>query len=106
MNIKEGDLYKIIKISNIEFEIRYGYYEEADRYSKYNEPIPIYPDFIKNPQYTEEGFPIVTHMQDKCIYFKGNIKEDSCYKCVHYKEQEDLMGICNCISKIKNRRKR
>ena len=99
--INEGDLYKIIKISNKEFEIRYGYYEESDRYSKYNEPIPIYPDFIKNPEYTKEGFPLVTQMQDKCKYFKGNLKEESCFKCLHYKEVEDLIGICNCYFKKK-----
>lgn len=102
-NIKEGDLYKIIKISNKEFEIRYGYYEEKDRYSKYNEPIPIYPDFIKNPEYDNKGYPIVTQMQDKCKYFKGDLKEESCYKCLHYKPHDDLIGICNCYSKRKQK---
>ena len=93
--IKEGDLYKIIKISDKEFEIKYGYYEDDDRYSQYNELIPIYPDFIKKPEYTQEGFSIVTQMQDKCKYFKGNLNDECCYKCIHYKEKEDLIGICN-----------
>ena len=95
-NVKEGDLFKIIKISNQEFVIRYGFYEEEDRFSKYNEPIPIFPDFIKEPVYTLEGFLFVTHMQDKCKYFIGDLKADSCYKCLHYKNQEDLIGICTC----------
>ena len=99
--IKEGDLYKVVKISDLTFEIKYGYYDEGDRYSKYNEPIPIYPDFIENPTYTKEGFPLVTQMQDKCKYFKGNLKEESCFKCLHYKEVEDLIGICNCYFKKK-----
>ena len=43
---RDGDIYKVIKISNQEFTIKYGYYEEQDRYSKYDEPIPIFPDFI------------------------------------------------------------
>ena len=44
--IREGDLFKIIKILDHTFEIKYGYYEEKDKYSKYGEPIPIFPDFI------------------------------------------------------------
>ena len=35
--IKEGDLYKVITIYGKTFELYYGYYEEKDRYSKYNE---------------------------------------------------------------------
>ena len=95
-DIREGDLYKIINIRDNTFEIRYGYYEEADRHSKYSEPIPIFPDFIKEPIYTKEGYPFITHMQDKCKYYKGDLKEESCYKCIHYKKQEDLIGICTC----------
>jgi len=95
-NIREGDLYKVIKISNQEFEIRYGYYDDKDRFAKYNEPIPIFPDFKKDTVYTLEGFMFVTHMQDKCKYFKGDIKEDACYKCLHYRKKEDLIGICAC----------
>ena len=63
---RDGDIYKVIKISNQEFTIKYGYYEEQDRYSKYDEPIPIFPDFIKYPIYDEEGYKFVTHMQDIC----------------------------------------
>ena len=36
--IKERDLYKVITIYGKTFELYYGYYEEKDRYSKYNEP--------------------------------------------------------------------
>lgn len=92
--IREGDLFKIIKILDHTFEIKYGYYEEKDKYSKYGEPIPIFPDFIINPKYTKDGHPFVTHMQDKCKHFKGNNKYESCYKCLYYKECEDLIGIC------------
>lgn len=102
-NIKEGDLYKLIKIDNQEFEIKYGYYIDSDRYSKYNEPIPIYPDFINNPTFNIEGFPFVTHMQDKCIYYKGNSKEDSCYKCLYFNKVEDLIGICTCSNNMKKK---
>ena len=98
---KEGDLYKIIKVFDQEFEIKYGYYEELDRYSIFNEPIPIYPNFFKEPRYTKEGFPFVTHMQDKCIFYKGKENGDSCYNCLNFKKVEDLIGICKCEFKNK-----
>jgi hypothetical protein len=98
---REGELYKIIRISDLEFEIRYGYYEESDRYSKYNDPIPIFPDFIKNPVYTHDGYLVVTHMQDKCEYYKGKDKIDECYGCKYYEDGIDLIGICKF--KLKNK---
>ena len=55
---KEGDLYKEITISGKTFRLLYGYYENFERENPFNEPIPIYPDFIKEPQYTAEGIPI------------------------------------------------
>ena len=58
-HIKEGDLYKIIDLYGTKFEIRYGYYDEKDRHSKYSELIPIFPDLYKNPKYTKEGFMFV-----------------------------------------------
>ena len=94
--IKEGDLYKTIKISNHVFDIKYGYYEEADRYSKFSELIPIYPNFINNPLYTENGYLIATQMQDGCEYFEGDKNFNVCFKCSRYKKVDDLMGICLC----------
>lgn len=92
---KEGDLYKRIVIDDITFEIRYGYYEEMDRYGKYNDPIPIYPNFVENPEYNKEGFPFVTAMQNICPHFEGTDKDLGCYGCKHYLSGEDLIGICN-----------
>ena len=43
---KEGELFKEIHAYGKVFEIRYGYYEERDRYTRYPEPIPLYPDFL------------------------------------------------------------
>lgn len=94
---KEGDLYKIITAYGKTFELRYGYYEEKDRYSKYNEPVVIYPDFTEAPVYTDTGVPFATAMQDPCTHFKGERDEDStCYHCAHYNKYEDLLGICAC----------
>lgn len=94
---KEGDLYKVITAHGKTFELYYGYYEEIDRHSKYNEPIEIYPDFIQNPTYTDQGFAFVTAMQKTCEHFKGEADEDNtCYQCSHYEKCEELLGICKC----------
>ena len=100
--IKEGDLYKTITISNHTFDIRYGYYEEADRYSKFSELIPIFPDLINNPLYTAEKYLIATQMQDGCEHFDGDKNFVICFNCTHYKKMDDLMGVCLCTSNKKN----
>ena len=94
--IKPGDLYKTIEIDEVKFHIKYGYYDEKDKLSKYSEPIPIFPDFIKSPQYNRDGYLFVTHMQDRCIHYKGNDQNDSCYHCSHFEKREDLIGLCKC----------
>lgn len=94
--INEGDLYKLIKIEDFVIEIKYGYYDEKDKYSKYNEPIPIFPNFVTNPIYTTEGYPLVTKMQNKCNHYISDIKSDECFGCKYLKEVEDLIGICIC----------
>jgi hypothetical protein len=70
---KEGDLYKVVVTFGKSFELRYGFYEERDRQSPLCEPAIIYPDFIKEPLYTENGEPFVTMIQDACVHYKGNI---------------------------------
>lgn len=100
---KEGDLYKVITAYGKTFELYYGYYEEIDRHSKYNEPVEIYPDFIKNPVYTDDGIPFATAMQPPCRYFKGKKDEDStCHHCLSYKKCEELLGICTCAKNKKS----
>ena len=77
------------------FEIRYGYYEETDRHAKYNDPIEIYPNFIKTPVYTDDGVPFATATQDACEHFSGERNEDSmCSECPYYRKCEELLGIC------------
>lgn len=94
---QEGELFKIITACGKTFEIHYGYYEEIDRYSKGGEPMPIYPNFIEDPLYTDEGIPFVTAMQPSCEHYKGKIYEDStCYDCAFYQCCDELLGICNC----------
>lgn len=93
---KEGDRYRTIIIDQVRFDIHYGYYEEKDRYGKYNDPIPIYPDLIKHPKFNNQGYRIVTEMQDKCLYYDEKLQTDSCIGCNHYQKKEDLIGICLC----------
>ena len=89
---KEGDLFKVIEYMGQRFEIRYGYYEEKDR--KF-ESMPIYPNFIQNPLYTDDGSPFVTAMQRPCKHFKGKKDENStCEECFYYQKCEELLGIC------------
>ena len=94
--LKEGDLYKVINIFGKIFELRYGYYDENDRNSEFNEVIPIYPDFLKTPKYTDEGRPFVTQMQDVCEFFEGKSNSEECINCIHYHHGDDLLGICVC----------
>ena len=90
----EGDLYKIIIIDDIVFEIRYGYYEEKDRYGKYNDPIPIYPDLVTYKKYNAEGYRIVTEMQDVCEHGEIRLGEGICVECSFYKQIDDMIGLC------------
>lgn len=94
---KEGDLYKEVTISGKKFKLLYGYYESFDRESVFNEPIPIYPDFLKEPHYTDDGIPIVTAMQNICDYYNGKNDEDSsCSDCDFFQRAEELFGLCYC----------
>ncbi len=94
---REGELYKILQIHDRQFELRYGYYELCERENPVQEPMPIYPDFVTSPQYTSEGFPFVTMMQDICPYFSGERDCFSeCAECGFYRHGDDLIGICAC----------
>lgn len=94
---KEGDLFKIITCHGKTFEIRYGFYEERDRQGRFAEPMAIYPDFMKQPRYTDSGAPFVTAIQNPCEYFDGYQDENStCEECRYYQHCEELLGICIC----------
>ena len=94
---KEGELFKIIEIHGKTFEIRYGFYEEGDRHTQYAEPMEIYPDFVKEPEYTDCGRPFITAIQVPCESFSGEKDENSsCADCYFYEQGEELLGVCNC----------
>ncbi len=98
--VRDGDLYKILNLFGKVFEIRYGYYEKQGIMR--GEPIPIYPDFKENPEYTPEGYPFVTQMQDICEHGSSRFKEGLCIDCKYFKQCDDMIGICQCP---KNRKK-
>ena len=93
----EGDLYRNVEVFGKTFELRYGYYEDKDRRGT---PDIIYPNFKKDPVYTDDGIPYVTMMQDACRFYAGNIDsgDDSCCgDCKYFKHGEEWFGVCNCI---------
>ena len=98
----EGDLFRTVEVHGKIFNIYYGYYEEADRHSRYNDPVPVYPDLDRNPQHDGEGHHIVTRMQVACPYYSGKPSEDSCEHCPYFKHSGDLFGICLCEQNKKN----
>ena len=99
--MKEGKIYKTLTLYDHTFEIIYGYYEEYERDSEFGEPIPIYPNFRKQPIYTKDGYPFVTKMQGLCENGKSRFSDGCCAECPYYSHGVDLIGICKCE---KNRR--
>ena len=101
---REGDLYKIIQLYGKTFEIRYGFYEDRDRNYHYAEPMEIYPDFAKHAQYTDDGIPFATAIQEPCIHFVGKRDANStCEDCPFYQHGEELIGLCTCPANKKER---
>ena len=94
---KEGDLYKTVTTFGRTFELKYGFYEERDRESPLCEPAIIYPNFVKNPIFTDDGEPFVTMMQDACEHYNGDTTRTSdttCAECKCFMQGEEWFGIC------------
>ena len=92
---REGELYRVLNVFGRHFELRYGYYEDSDRENPLVDSVPIYPDFTVNPEYTDEGRPFVTKMQDACRGYRGGVRRFAeCGDCERYCHGEDLIGIC------------
>ena len=94
---EEGELYKVVTTFGKTFELRYGYYQECDRQSPLCEPVVIYPDFLAEPVYTDNGEPFSTMVQDACKSYKGEAKRTSnttCAECKYFRRGEDWIGIC------------
>ena len=101
---EEGELYKVVTTFGKTFQLRYGYYQECDRQSPLCDPVVIYPDFVKDPVYTDNGEPFVTMVQDACKSYRGEAKRTSdttCYECKYFHSGEDWIGICTCLKNKK-----
>jgi len=95
----EGELYKEVELHGRTFTLYYGYYEECDRQNPLCEPIVIYPDFLKEPVYTDNGEPFVTMMQDVCKSYRGKAKltsDTTCADCKYFERGEEWFGVCKC----------
>ena len=93
----EGELYKTVELHGRTFTLYYGYYEECDRQNPLCEPIVIYPDFLNEPVYTDDGEPFATMVQDACDSYVGEGKrtlDSTCADCKHFRCGEDWIGIC------------
>lgn len=93
--VRDGDLYKEVTAFGKTFELRYGYYEDFEKDN--GDPIPIYPNFLKEPMYTEDGYPFVTAMQDACEV--ALVDPDGfglCSGCRYFDEGDEFIGICLC----------
>lgn len=95
---KEGELYGSFSVFGKSFDIYYGYYEEFERNSIYNDPVPIYPNLKDNPEYDGDGYRIVTEMQMACENYSGHFGEDSCGRCAHFMKGVKLFGLCKAES--------
>lgn len=99
--VVEGTLFKNISLFGKNFEIRYGYYADYERDDEENDPIPIYPDFLQSPAFTDDGYPFVTQMQDLCPHGESDQPNACCADCPYFQHGDELIGICRCE---KNRR--
>ncbi len=99
-DIREGDLHKTVVVEDTVFEIRYGYTSEEER-GRWD-PVPLYPDFVKIPMFTPDGFPFATVYQDGCRHFREkplSSGERWCGDCKHFEQCEEYIGICRCAKK-------
>lgn len=94
---REGDLHSIVTIGSHTFELRYGFCDDRDRAT--GEPYILYPDLLSAPLYTEDGYRIVAALQSVCEHYTlpdGREREDCCYTCNFYPDQQAEIGICRC----------
>lgn len=97
MNQEEKHLHKIYQVGDRSFPIYFEYDEQM------GESYPAYPDFEEYPEYTAEGRPFVTVVQENCPYAKVKSLEEEmpseCSDCGwFYREHTpyDPIGICMC----------
>lgn len=91
---REGDIYAEVEVFGKHFVLKYGYYDDKDRSGPAD---VIYPDFEKEPLYTDTGEPFVTMMQDACKSFRGDAKRTAdtvCSECKYFLRGKEWFGLC------------
>ena len=100
---KEGQLYKTLTVAGHVLELKYGYYEDHER--DLCPPVVIFPDLLKAPLYSPQGYPLVTQIQDPCEHYKvqSQTKEHWCGDCSYFTGEHSEIGICSCeANKVTN----
>ena len=93
---------KISRVGGREFHV----------YRQYDEQLQAeyltYPDFKEYPEYTDEGRPFSTAVDEGCPYYKppvlGEPGSDDCGGCgwFHREAPYDIIGICMCDANRQN----
>lgn len=92
---REGDVYATVEVFGKHFELRYGYYDDRDRSGPAD---VIYPDFRREPLFTDTGEPFVTMMQDICDHYESDLPstdDSTCADCKRFVRGEEFFGICS-----------
>ena len=93
----QKQLWKIFNVGGREFRIDREYDQEVD------ESYPVYPDFMENPEYTDDGRPFTTAEHEGCHHYRPAVSEDpetdDCGGCFWFRRDEtpyDIIGVCMC----------
>ena len=102
-NGKEGMRMEKVKTYNVEgaaLTIPLRYDETSGKYME------VYPDFIQNPIYTPEGYPIMLTLEDACAFGEKKDANEAlvdCGSCRFYRQlHNSLIGVCRCEKKNKH----
>ncbi len=94
MNERKKHLHKIYQVGDHHFPV----YQEYDE--QMGESYPVFPDFEVCPEYTAQGRPFVTAVQESCPYAKARNLEETpsdCSDCEWFFREHthyDPIGIC------------
>ena len=97
MNQEEKHLHKVYQVGGRSFPVYLEYDEQMGG------SYPVFPDFEEYPEYTGEGRPFATAVQESCSHAKAKALEADtprdCSDCAwFYREHTpyDPIGICMC----------
>lgn len=92
-----NSLFRVFTVAGREFHIYYEYYEAMGK------SYPDYPDFVSQPEYTDEGYAYAHYVQEGCLY--GTAKDGSpgipenCGMCSYFRREKADVPIGVCLNK-------